>query len=204
MTTKRPPDMEPATVAAMAAPVGASTADLARLRNLKACLFDAYGTLFDVFSVTALCEELFPGKDKFNITMRLDTAGTAYPRGMRYRDASTFWRKGCNHGDPILSLALAVGMSKPTNHATEEGSMTLEERLAAIREQSKARMPPEARAVLLRSIDDLRGTGIMQRVAQVGSRAPEFTLPNAAGQPVSLGELRARGPVVLSFYRGRW
>jgi 2-haloacid dehalogenase len=28
---------------------------------LKAFVFDAYGTLFDVFSVTALCESLFPG-----------------------------------------------------------------------------------------------------------------------------------------------
>jgi hypothetical protein len=82
--------------------------------------------------------------------------------------------------------------------------MTLEERLATIREQSKARMPPETRAVLLRSIDDLRASGIMRRVAKVGSRAPGFTLPNAVSQPVGLGELRARGPVVLSFYRGRW
>jgi hypothetical protein len=82
--------------------------------------------------------------------------------------------------------------------------MTLEERLATIRESSKARMPPEVREVLLRSIDDLRGSGIMHRVAKVGSPAPTFTLPNAAGQPVSLEELRGRGPVVLSFYRGRW
>ena len=29
--------------------------------NLKAFAFDAYGTLFDVFSVTALCEAMFPG-----------------------------------------------------------------------------------------------------------------------------------------------
>jgi hypothetical protein len=82
--------------------------------------------------------------------------------------------------------------------------MTLEARLATMREQSKARVPSETRAVLMRSIDDLRASGIMQRVAKVGSPAPEFTLPNAAGQPVSLGDLRARGSVVLSFYRGRW
>src|SRR6202521_4619447 len=31
------------------------------LGNIKALAFDAYGTLFDVFSVTALCEQLFPG-----------------------------------------------------------------------------------------------------------------------------------------------
>jgi 2-haloacid dehalogenase len=28
---------------------------------VKALVFDAYGTLFDVFSITSLCEELFPG-----------------------------------------------------------------------------------------------------------------------------------------------
>ena len=32
-----------------------------RIRRIEAFAFDAYGTLFDVFSVTTLCEELFPG-----------------------------------------------------------------------------------------------------------------------------------------------
>ncbi len=82
--------------------------------------------------------------------------------------------------------------------------MMLEERLAKIREASKGRIPPEARAVMQRSIDDLRASGIMQRVARVGQPAPDFTLPNADGKPVSLKQLVARGPVVLSFYRGRW
>lgn len=31
------------------------------IEGIKAFAFDAYGTLFDVFSVTTLCEELFPG-----------------------------------------------------------------------------------------------------------------------------------------------
>ena len=82
--------------------------------------------------------------------------------------------------------------------------MTLEAKLEAIREQSRTRMPAETRAALLKSIDNLRVSGIMDRVARVGSQAPEFTLPNVAGQLLSLGDLRARGPVVLSFYRGRW
>jgi hypothetical protein len=82
--------------------------------------------------------------------------------------------------------------------------MTLEERLQTIREHSQTRMPPELRAVLLKNIDHVRDSGIIHRVAKVGSPAPDFTLPNTVGQPVSLGALRARGPVVLSFYRGRW
>jgi len=38
----------------------------------------------------------------------------------------------------------------------------------------------------------------------VGDCAPDFALPNAAGEPVQLAARLARGPVVLSFYRGEW
>ena len=41
-------------------PVAAQTAG--QFKAIKALAFDAYGTLFDVFSVTALCEQLYPGK----------------------------------------------------------------------------------------------------------------------------------------------
>jgi hypothetical protein len=82
--------------------------------------------------------------------------------------------------------------------------MTLQEKLDTIRAASKTRIPPEAQAIMHRSIDDLRASGIMSRVARVGQPAPDYTLPNAAGQPVSLKGLLAKGPVVLSFYRGRW
>jgi hypothetical protein len=82
--------------------------------------------------------------------------------------------------------------------------MTLQERLDAMRAAAKTRIPPEAQAIMQRSVDDLRASGILNRVTQVGEKAPEFSLPNAAGRVVRLRELLARGPVVLSFYRGRW
>jgi len=82
--------------------------------------------------------------------------------------------------------------------------MSLEEKLAAIREMAKTRQPPEVRAVMQKATEDLRASGIMDRVVKVGAPAPDFTLPNMTGQPVSLSVLRTRGPVVLSFYRGRW
>jgi len=51
------------TSAALAtARVSAQTAMAGQFKGIKALAFDAYGTLFDVFSVTALCEQLFPGK----------------------------------------------------------------------------------------------------------------------------------------------
>jgi 2-haloacid dehalogenase len=42
-------------------PVRVNDATATPLVNIKALAFDAYGTLFDVFSVTARCEQLFPG-----------------------------------------------------------------------------------------------------------------------------------------------
>ncbi len=36
---------------------------------------------------------IFNWGNKFNITMRLDTDGKEYARGMEYKDAPTFWRK---------------------------------------------------------------------------------------------------------------
>jgi cytochrome oxidase Cu insertion factor (SCO1/SenC/PrrC family) len=34
--------------------------------------------------------------------------------------------------------------------------------------------------------------------------APDFTLPDQDGQAHALADLRAKGPVVLVFYRGHW
>jgi 2-haloacid dehalogenase len=49
--------------AALAAGISvAQTAAPGQFKGIKALAFDAYGTLFDVFSVTALCEQLYPGK----------------------------------------------------------------------------------------------------------------------------------------------
>ncbi len=38
----------------------------------------------------------------------------------------------------------------------------------------------------------------------VGDRAPDFTLPDALGRPLSLADLLAEGPAVVTFYRGEW
>ena len=39
---------------------------------------------------------------------------------------------------------------------------------------------------------------------QVGERAPDFTLADATGRPVSLADYRGKKPVVIVFYRGYW
>jgi hypothetical protein len=38
----------------------------------------------------------------------------------------------------------------------------------------------------------------------VGAPPPAFTLPDAAGRPVSLADYQGKKPVILIFYRGYW
>ena len=52
-------------------------------------------------------------------------------------------------------------------------------------------------------VSEIAASGVAPGLA-VGDQAPEFTLPNALGRPVSLAELLAHGPVVVTFYRGEW
>jgi peroxiredoxin len=44
----------------------------------------------------------------------------------------------------------------------------------------------------------------MQHVLKVGDNAPEFELENVDENVIRLKDLLANGPLVLSFYRGRW
>jgi hypothetical protein len=82
--------------------------------------------------------------------------------------------------------------------------MTLQEQLDRLREAAKKRIPPDTYAIMQRHVETLRASGILDRVPRVGDRAPEFTLPDGTDRPVSLKRLLAQGPVVLSFFRGRW
>ena len=82
--------------------------------------------------------------------------------------------------------------------------MTLKEKLDSMRKRSETKMPPEVLAIMHRATDDLRRSGILDHVLEPGDDAPEFSLPNAEGRTVHSTDLLARGPVVVSFYRGVW
>jgi len=82
--------------------------------------------------------------------------------------------------------------------------MSLKEKLEATRAASASRRPPEQRDIMQRATDDLRSSGILKGVAVVGQRAPTFAAQNYDGSAVASAELLARGPLVVSFFRGAW
>jgi len=82
--------------------------------------------------------------------------------------------------------------------------MTLKEKLDAMRQRAETKMRPEVLAIMHRATEDLRQSGVLDHVRKPGDEAPEFSLPNAAGKTISSADLLARGPLVVSFYRGVW
>ncbi|HST12183.1 MAG TPA: peroxiredoxin-like family protein [Terriglobales bacterium] len=65
-------------------------------------------------------------------------------------------------------------------------------------------VPAATLEVHARVIAGLKARGLAANSLGVGARAPEFTLPDHNGKPVSLTELLSRGRAVLCFFRGRW
>ena len=51
---------------------------------------------------------------------------------------------------------------------------------------------------------DLRNSEIMKGVLKIGEKAPAFELKNTQGNIFRLKEVLAEGPLVLSFFRGKW
>jgi len=82
--------------------------------------------------------------------------------------------------------------------------MGLQEKLNAYKAGMVKKAPAEALEIMHRATENLRTSGIMKAVAAVGDRAPEFELENAAEKRIRLRDLLAAGPLVLSFYRGKW
>lgn len=71
-------------------------------------------------------------------------------------------------------------------------------------EESKGRSPKETAALMNRMTQELLETKIMESAPKVGDSMPAFTLLNATGETIHSADLLAKGPLVISFYRGAW
>ena len=81
---------------------------------------------------------------------------------------------------------------------------TLAARLTAIREGMKAKAPAEAIELMHRATADLEASGQAERALGVGATWPAFELENQDGEKISSADLLAKGPLVVSFFRGHW
>lgn len=87
--------------------------------------------------------------------------------------------------------------------------MSLQEKLDAFKADFKAgkppfNAPPEIHPIMERATAELIASGQAGRAVKAGDRAPQFSLKDQDGSPVSSADLLTQGPLVVTFYRGVW
>ena len=87
--------------------------------------------------------------------------------------------------------------------------MSLQDRLDAFKSDlENGRLPFKPTTQQLegmhRATAELIATGQAQRALKAGDKAPDFVLNDPDGKPVASRDLLAKGPLVVSFYRGVW
>jgi len=81
---------------------------------------------------------------------------------------------------------------------------SLSEQLEAYRAGWRARVPADRQAVMDAHVAHLAASGIARTAKQVGDRAPAIRLRDQHGAEFDVASLLAKGPVVVTFYRGGW
>ncbi len=76
--------------------------------------------------------------------------------------------------------------------------------LDSFKAQFLAKAPSEAVKKMMEANAALEQANLPARAVAVGQRAPDFALPDIKNTLVTLSSRLARGPVVVSFYRGTW
>jgi len=87
---------------------------------------------------------------------------------------------------------------------SNDNTSPLKSQLDAKRANFERTADAEKQAIYKAGFEDVEQSGILELAKQVGDQAPNFTLNNAVGEPVSLTDYLKKGPVVLTWYRGGW
>jgi peroxiredoxin len=65
-------------------------------------------------------------------------------------------------------------------------------------------VPADVQAIHARAVSELKGSGIAGRAVQTGLIAPKFELSDQNGKLVQSTDFLRGGPLIISFFRGRW
>lgn len=112
----------------------------------------------------------------------------------------------------LLALFVLIGCDAGTSSETDrpagenagEGAQALQAKLDARKDQWAQKADDNTKTIYNEGIAEVKASGVLQTMKNVGDKAPSFTLPNAAGESVSSDALLEDGPIIVVFYRGAW
>ena len=82
--------------------------------------------------------------------------------------------------------------------------MNLATELKAVTENVRQQAPAEVMTAMETATAKLAASGLANKTLKRGSHMPDFELPDATGKIVRSIDLRAKGALLISFYRGHW
>lgn len=80
----------------------------------------------------------------------------------------------------------------------------LNDKLQLIQKEMAQNIPVDILNAFGQSLQELVEQNLEDRALKVGDIAPDFTLPDAEGLPVSLYDTLQHNAVIISFFRGNW
>lgn len=86
----------------------------------------------------------------------------------------------------------------------DTGARRLYEIFAERRELIARYVPADIQAIHAKVVEELKQAGAAERSLKASDPAPNFELPDQNGKLVRSAELATRGPLIISFIRGRW
>ncbi|MBD5771341.1 peroxiredoxin-like family protein [Marinomonas colpomeniae] len=82
--------------------------------------------------------------------------------------------------------------------------MSLQDNIAEYKAAFVQKAPQNVQELMKQVTQELADTGIVDKAPKVSDKILPFSLSNQHGETVNLEALLAKGPVVLTFYRGGW
>ena len=98
----------------------------------------------------------------------------------------------------------APGTTPPAAPAASQEPGPLAEKLKAKADAGMKMMPTEVVALFKKAGEELAASNLAEQAKTVGAKAPVFSLKDGGGENKALADLLKEGPVVLTFYRGKW
>ncbi len=83
-------------------------------------------------------------------------------------------------------------------------SMSLHSKIEDYKAGFRQKAPEDVQAVMANATEALADTGIVEKAPKKGDKLMGFSLPNHNGETQTLESLLAKGPAVITFYRGGW
>jgi peroxiredoxin len=82
--------------------------------------------------------------------------------------------------------------------------MSLQEQITDFKAGFIQNVPKDIQELMGAATKTLVDSGIGKQAPKISETLPTFVLPNQNGQTINLTDLLAKGPVVVTFYRGGW